>query len=313
MGKISGGGAGATCAPSDRRCRRPGGAALRLVGGRARPRGLSRPRAAPRAPHPEGRGADRRAGDPLRHQHRDLAGGAGRGGRHGDRRVDHRIALGDAWRSASGTTRAIQGNLDPLLLCAPPEVAAKRARAVLAEAGRPARVHLPTWGTASCPRTPVDHVFKANGRRGAHGNTPLAARGGRVGVDLGSPAGERVGARGRSPSRRIDVACRVRCGAVDGDLPPRSVPAPFLSICRGMSSPGASTGARSCPAGRQGRAWARSAAAHLDGWNAGTIPSGRCGIRGAAGTPITFRTRGKPPGSPRRAFVRRRKVAQGRG
>ncbi|XXX77721.1 hypothetical protein WMF30_02960 [Sorangium sp. So ce134] len=35
---------------------------------------------------------------------------------------------------SSGHDRAIQGNLDPFLLCAPPDVAAARARTVLAEA-----------------------------------------------------------------------------------------------------------------------------------------------------------------------------------
>ncbi len=39
--------------------------------------------------------------------------------------IDHRIPLGDAWRRI-GHDKAIQGNLDPLLLCAPPEVAAAR-------------------------------------------------------------------------------------------------------------------------------------------------------------------------------------------
>jgi len=70
--------------------------------------------------------------------------------------VDHRIPLGEAWRRI-GYDKAIQGNLDPLLLCAPPEVAAKRARAVIAEAGgRPG--HIFNLGHGIVPQVPVDHV-----------------------------------------------------------------------------------------------------------------------------------------------------------
>ena len=70
--------------------------------------------------------------------------------------VDHRLSLGDAWRRI-GFDRAIQGNLDPLLLCAPPEVAARRARTVLSEAaGRPG--HVFNLGHGIVPETPVDHV-----------------------------------------------------------------------------------------------------------------------------------------------------------
>lgn len=70
--------------------------------------------------------------------------------------VDHRIPLGDAWRII-GEDRAIQGNLDPLLLCAPREVAERRARAVLAEAaGRPG--HIFNLGHGIVPETPVDTV-----------------------------------------------------------------------------------------------------------------------------------------------------------
>lgn len=70
--------------------------------------------------------------------------------------VDHRIGLAEAWRRI-GHDRGIQGNLDPLLLCAPPEVAAKRARAVIAQAeGRPG--HIFNLGHGIIPPTPVDHV-----------------------------------------------------------------------------------------------------------------------------------------------------------
>jgi uroporphyrinogen decarboxylase len=70
--------------------------------------------------------------------------------------VDWRIPLGDAWKRI-GYDRAIQGNLDPLLLCGPREVAERRARAVLAEAaGRPG--HIFNLGHGIVPETPVDHV-----------------------------------------------------------------------------------------------------------------------------------------------------------
>jgi uroporphyrinogen decarboxylase len=70
--------------------------------------------------------------------------------------VDWRIPLSEAWRRI-GEDRAIQGNLDPLLLCAPREVAERRARAVLAEAaGRPG--HIFNLGHGIVPETPVDTV-----------------------------------------------------------------------------------------------------------------------------------------------------------
>jgi uroporphyrinogen decarboxylase len=70
--------------------------------------------------------------------------------------VDWRLPLDEAWRRI-GHDRAIQGNLDPLLLCAPPDVAAKRARAILREAGgRPG--HIFNLGHGIIPETPVDNV-----------------------------------------------------------------------------------------------------------------------------------------------------------
>ncbi len=70
--------------------------------------------------------------------------------------VDYRTPLADAWKRV-GYDRGIQGNLDPLLLCAPHEVAAKRARAILAEVGgRPG--HIFNLGHGIVPETPVDNV-----------------------------------------------------------------------------------------------------------------------------------------------------------
>lgn len=70
--------------------------------------------------------------------------------------VDHRIGLADAWKRI-GYDKGIQGNLDPLLLLSPPDIAAKRARAIIAEAGgRPG--HIFNLGHGIVPEIPVDHV-----------------------------------------------------------------------------------------------------------------------------------------------------------
>ncbi|HMY14898.1 MAG TPA: uroporphyrinogen decarboxylase [Polyangium sp.] len=70
--------------------------------------------------------------------------------------VDFRTPLDEAWKRV-GYDHAIQGNLDPLLLCAPREVAAKRARAILDQAaGRPG--HIFNLGHGIIPQTPVDNV-----------------------------------------------------------------------------------------------------------------------------------------------------------
>ena len=70
--------------------------------------------------------------------------------------VDWRTPLDQAWKRI-GHDRAVQGNLDPLLLCAPREVAEQRARAVIAEAGgRPG--HIFNLGHGIIPETPVDNV-----------------------------------------------------------------------------------------------------------------------------------------------------------
>lgn len=70
--------------------------------------------------------------------------------------VDWRTPLGQAWERI-GYDRAVQGNIDPLLLCVDPSIAEVSARAVLAEAaGRPG--HIFNLGHGIVPETPVDNV-----------------------------------------------------------------------------------------------------------------------------------------------------------
>lgn len=70
--------------------------------------------------------------------------------------VDWRIPLDQAW-DVIGHDKAIQGNLDPLLLCAPPEVARPQAERILQQAGgRPG--HIFNLGHGIVPETPVEHV-----------------------------------------------------------------------------------------------------------------------------------------------------------
>jgi uroporphyrinogen decarboxylase len=70
--------------------------------------------------------------------------------------VDWRIGIGDAW-SRVGDDRAVQGNLDPLVLLADRETIAARATEVLSEAaGRPG--HIFNLGHGVMPQTPVDNV-----------------------------------------------------------------------------------------------------------------------------------------------------------
>jgi uroporphyrinogen decarboxylase len=70
--------------------------------------------------------------------------------------VDWRIRLDDAWRSIG--ERAIQGNLDPLVLFADRKEIRQRARAILRQAtGRPG--HIFNLGHGILPQTPVDNVI----------------------------------------------------------------------------------------------------------------------------------------------------------
>lgn len=70
--------------------------------------------------------------------------------------VDHRTPLMDAWQRV-GFDKGVQGNLDPLLLCAPVEIAKKRATAILEAVGnRPG--HIFNLGHGIIPEVPPDNV-----------------------------------------------------------------------------------------------------------------------------------------------------------
>ena len=70
--------------------------------------------------------------------------------------IDWRIDLADAWETV-GSQRAVQGNLEPLVLLADQETIAARAQAVLDAAdGRPG--HIFNLGHGVLPQTPVDNA-----------------------------------------------------------------------------------------------------------------------------------------------------------
>ena len=69
--------------------------------------------------------------------------------------LDWRLPLGPTWRALG--CRAVQGNLDPMVLCADRAAIAREAQAVLdSAAGRPG--HIFNLGHGIVPETPVDHV-----------------------------------------------------------------------------------------------------------------------------------------------------------
>jgi len=69
--------------------------------------------------------------------------------------LDWRVPLGSTWSSLE--CRAVQGNLDPIVLCADQASVARQARQVLDEAaGRPG--HVFNLGHGIVPETPVDNV-----------------------------------------------------------------------------------------------------------------------------------------------------------
>lgn len=70
--------------------------------------------------------------------------------------VDWRIPLGEAWKII-GLDSAIQGNLDPLAMMAPPEVLKEKVAEVLEQAGSRAG-HIFNLGHGFLPQTPVENV-----------------------------------------------------------------------------------------------------------------------------------------------------------
>ena len=90
------------------------------------------------------------AGNPTLLPHIAEAGGAVIG-------IDWRTRLDDAW-DAVGHDRAVQGNLDPLVLLSTPDYVRERTRGVLEQAGnRPG--HIFNLGHGIVPQTPVDNVL----------------------------------------------------------------------------------------------------------------------------------------------------------
>ena len=70
--------------------------------------------------------------------------------------IDWHVDLADAWKRV-GYDRAVQGNLDPLVLFAPPEEIRRRVARVLdAAGGRPG--HIFNLGHGVLPETPMEHV-----------------------------------------------------------------------------------------------------------------------------------------------------------
>jgi uroporphyrinogen decarboxylase len=71
--------------------------------------------------------------------------------------IDWRVSLADAWRTV-GYDRAVQGNLDPLVLLADRDVIRRRAHEVLMQAsGRPG--HIFNLGHGVLPQTPPENAI----------------------------------------------------------------------------------------------------------------------------------------------------------
>jgi len=70
--------------------------------------------------------------------------------------VDWRIPLGKAWERF-GMDTAIQGNLEPIALMAPPDLLERKVREILDQVdGRPG--HIFNLGHGFLPQTPVESV-----------------------------------------------------------------------------------------------------------------------------------------------------------
>jgi uroporphyrinogen decarboxylase len=72
--------------------------------------------------------------------------------------VDHEVELDHAW-AQTGYDVAIQGNLDPIVLCGPADALRARVKKILDQAGgRPG--HIFNLGHGIVPQTPVDQVIR---------------------------------------------------------------------------------------------------------------------------------------------------------
>ena len=70
--------------------------------------------------------------------------------------LDWRVPLDEAWESLGAV--AVQGNLDPAVLLAPPDVVREQTRDVLKRAGgRPG--HIFNLGHGFLPQTPLDNIM----------------------------------------------------------------------------------------------------------------------------------------------------------
>ena len=88
--------------------------------------------------------------------------------------LDWRTPLDVGWR-AVGPHTAVQGNLDPITLFAPPEVIEVRVREILTLAdGRPG--HIFNLGHGIVPNTPVDAVLHVVDLLKQHGRHPQSIR-----------------------------------------------------------------------------------------------------------------------------------------
>jgi uroporphyrinogen-III decarboxylase len=70
--------------------------------------------------------------------------------------LDWRVRLDEGWKTV-GLDRAVQGNLDPAVLMAEPDVIRKHVKEILNQAGgRPG--HIFNLGHGVLPKTPVENV-----------------------------------------------------------------------------------------------------------------------------------------------------------
>ena len=98
----------------------------------------------------------RRSGDPLRDRSERTQRPSSRASGVDVVGLDWRVPLDEAWESLGDV--AVQGNLDPAVLLAPPDVVREQTRDVLKRAGgRPG--HIFNLGHGFLPQTPLDNIM----------------------------------------------------------------------------------------------------------------------------------------------------------